>query len=121
MNRIIGQLSRLLSITVLILLFGSGSNDKQGLLLNQVRAQFGGFNMGGQGGQRGQQQRRQYEQNVNKQPKEKEEDYYKLLNIKKNASEKQIKKAFKKLAIKYHPDKNLDDPEGAKKKFQKIA
>ena len=26
-----------------------------------------------------------------------------------------------KMAIKYHPDKNADDPEGAKKKFQKIA
>jgi len=28
-----------------------------------------------------------------------------------------IKKNFKKMAIKYHPDKNTDDPEAAKKKF----
>ena len=32
-----------------------------------------------------------------------------------------IKKRFKKLAIQYHPDKNRDNPEEAKKKFQKIA
>lgn len=54
---------------------------------------------------------------MKKQPKEKSEDYYKILNVKRDATEAQIKKAFKKLAIKYHPDKNADDPEGAKKKF----
>lgn len=41
--------------------------------------------------------------------------------MKKNASEAEIKKAFKKAAIKYHPDKNVEDPEGAKDKFQKVA
>ena len=50
-----------------------------------------------------------------------EDDYYKLLGLKRSASEAEIKKAFKKLAIKHHPDKNLDDPETSKKKFQKIA
>ena len=49
------------------------------------------------------------------------EDYYKLMGLKRDASEEQIKKAFKKLAINYHPDKNQDNPEAAKKKFQEIA
>ena len=57
----------------------------------------------------------------NKAKEEKSEDYYKLLGLPKNANDKQIKKAFKKAAIKYHPDKNQDDPEGAKEKFQKVA
>lgn len=43
------------------------------------------------------------------------------MGVKRDATEDQIKKAFKKLAIKYHPDKNRDDPEAAKVKFQKIA
>ena len=46
-------------------------------------------------------------------------DYYKLLGVSKDASEKEIKKAFRKLAVQYHPDKN-PDPE-ARKKFEKIA
>jgi len=46
-----------------------------------------------------------------------EEDYYQVLGLKRNATPEQIKKAFKKLAIKFHPDKNKDDPEAAKKKF----
>jgi molecular chaperone DnaJ len=39
------------------------------------------------------------------------------MGLKRNADEAAIKKAFKKLAIKYHPDKNPDNPEGAKAKF----
>lgn len=48
-----------------------------------------------------------------------EEDYYKMLGVPKSASGRDIKKAFRKLAIQYHPDKN-SDPE-AREKFEKIA
>jgi DnaJ-class molecular chaperone len=50
-----------------------------------------------------------------------ETDYYKILGVKRGATEDQIKKAFKKLAVRFHPDKNQDNPEEAKIKFQKIA
>ena len=49
------------------------------------------------------------------------EDYYKILGVKRNASKNEIKKAFKKLSLKYHPDKNKDNPKRAKEKFIKIA
>lgn len=50
-----------------------------------------------------------------------QEDYYKILEIPKNADESQIKKAFKKLSLKYHPDRNRGNEEAAKQKFVKIA
>ena len=46
-------------------------------------------------------------------------DYYKILGVDKNASQDDIKKAFRKLARKYHPDLNPNDP-SAKDKFQEI-
>ena len=51
--------------------------------------------------------------------KRNEDDYYKLLGVSKDASEKEIKKAFRKLAVQYHPDKN--PAPDARKKFEKIA
>lgn len=46
-------------------------------------------------------------------------DYYKILGLEKSASQDDIKKAYKKLARKYHPDLNPNDPD-AHRKFQEI-
>lgn len=47
-------------------------------------------------------------------------NYYDILGVDKNASEKKIKKAYRKLAAKYHPDKNPDDP-SAEDKFKEVG
>jgi len=52
---------------------------------------------------------------------QKEEDYYKILGVPRSADAKAIKKAFRKLSVKWHPDKNPDNKEEAEKKFQRIA
>jgi len=48
-----------------------------------------------------------------------EEDYYEILGVSKNAQNKDIKRAFRKLAMQYHPDKNKDPK--AQEKFRQIA
>ncbi|KZT41852.1 DnaJ-domain-containing protein [Sistotremastrum suecicum HHB10207 ss-3] len=48
-------------------------------------------------------------------------DYYKLLGVSKDASDDEIKKAYKKQALKWHPDRNAGNTEAASKKFKEIS
>ncbi|MGR8941066.1 MAG: molecular chaperone DnaJ [Gammaproteobacteria bacterium] len=48
------------------------------------------------------------------------EDYYKLLGVDRNASDEEIKKSYRKLAMKFHPDRNKDNPEQAEAKFKQV-
>ncbi|BES96889.1 DnaJ domain [Nesidiocoris tenuis] len=48
-------------------------------------------------------------------------DYYKVLEISRSATTSDIKKAYRKLALKWHPDKNPDNPEEANRRFKEIS
>jgi len=48
-------------------------------------------------------------------------DYYKLLGVEKDCSDDDLKKAYKKQALKWHPDRNPDNKESAEKKFKEIS
>jgi molecular chaperone DnaJ len=47
-------------------------------------------------------------------------DYYEVLGVDKSADEAKVKKAYKRLAMKFHPDRNADDKASAEKKFKEV-
>lgn len=49
-----------------------------------------------------------------------DKDYYEILGIDRSASAEEVKKAYRKMALKYHPDRNRDDPE-AEERFKEVS
>jgi len=48
-------------------------------------------------------------------------DYYRILGVSARASDEEIKAAFKRLAVRYHPDKNVGEAGWAREKFKEIS
>src|SRR3989304_1199083 len=50
-----------------------------------------------------------------------EQDYYEILGVPRGASKEEIKRAYRRLAKKHHPDLNKDNPKSAEEKFKKVS